>query len=38
MKLLEEKGLEVIGAVYHLEDGHVEIFWSEEWMNVTLSD
>ena len=24
MKLLEEKGLEVIGAVYHLEDGHVE--------------
>ncbi len=37
MKLLEEKGLEVIGAVYHLEDGHVE-FWSKEWMNVTLSD
>ena len=24
MKLLEKKGLEVIGAVYHLEDGHVE--------------
>ena len=24
MKLLEEKGIEVIGAVYHLEDGHVE--------------
>ncbi len=24
MRLLEEKGLEVIGALYHIEDGHVE--------------